>query len=115
MTPEPTVPYTTKKYYTIGEVAQLLNVPTHSIRFWEKKFPSLQPQKNERGVRRYTQTAIDQLKKICQLVKKQGYTLKGAKEAMKQGRASSQRNADLLHVLKNLRAFLVDLRETLEE
>ena len=119
MTPKPTVSDTSsdtsKEYYSIGEVAQLLGIPAHSIRFWEKKFPSLHPQKNKRGVRRYSQTTIDQIRKIFQLVRKEGYTLKGAKEALKQSGISSQKKAELIRILKSLRVFLVSLREKLEE
>ena len=104
---------TTKKYYTIGEVAQLLNVSTSLIRFWEKKFPSLQPQKNKQGARRYTQLEIAQLSKIHQLVKKQGYTLKGAREAMKYNSTKLRSNAEILHTLKSLKDFLVTLQESL--
>ena len=100
-----------KKYYTIGEIAQLFDVSTSLIRFWEKTFPSLQPKKNKQGARRYTQEDIAQLKIIYQLVKEQGYTLHGAKEALKYRSGNSKNNAELIHALKNLREFLVDLRK----
>ena len=58
-----------KRYYAIGEVAQLLNVPPSMIRFWEKEFPSLQPQKNKQGARRYTQRDVEQIKKVYLLPK----------------------------------------------
>ncbi len=102
-----------KKYYTIGEVAQLLNVSTSLIRFWEKKFPSLKPHKNKQGARRYTQAGIAQLRSIYYLVKKQGYTLQGAREVLKQNRKKVQSNAEILDVLKHLRNFLAVLRAQL--
>ncbi len=100
-----------KKYYAIGEVAQLLNVSTSMIRFWEKKFPSLQPHKNKQGIRRYTQADIMQLSNIYQLVKKKGYTLQGAKEAIKYSSSKLKNNTEVVHTLKNLREFLVHLKE----
>ncbi|HAN49797.1 MAG TPA: MerR family transcriptional regulator [Amoebophilaceae bacterium] len=100
-----------KKYYAIGEVARLLNVSTSLIRFWEKKFPSLQPQKNKQGTRRYTQADIVQLRNIYQLVKEQGYTLQGARKAMKHNGSKLQSHADIVHVLKNLKDFLALLKE----
>ena len=104
---------TPKKYYAIGEVAQRLNVSTSLIRFWEKEIPSLQPQKNKQGARRYTQVEIDQLSKIHQLVKKQGYTLKGAREAIKYNSSKLRSNAEILYTLKSLKDFLVTLKESL--
>jgi DNA-binding transcriptional MerR regulator len=100
-----------KKYYAIGEVAQLLGVSTSLIRFWEKKFPSLQPQKDKQGTRRYTQANIAQLQNIYQLVKGQGYTLQGAKEAIKHNGSKHHRHTELVHTLKNLREFLMHLKE----
>ena len=103
----------TKKYYAIGEVAQLLNVSTSLIRFWEKNIPALLPQKNKQGARRYTQADIAQLSVVYQLVKKQGYTLRGAREALKHGKDVSQSNEAVLCTLKGLRSFLVALKTQL--
>ena len=103
-----------KKYYAIGEVAQLLHVSTSLIRFWEKKITSLQPKKNEKGARRYTQADIARLHKVYHLVKEQGYTLQGAKAAMKHSEQEGRgNNKEVLQALKNLRGFLVDLRSLL--
>lgn len=102
-----------KKYYTIGEVAQLLDVSTSLIRFWEKQFPSLQPQKNQQGTRRYSQKDIVQLRTIYKLVKKQGYTLRGAREIMKCNSSKPHSNTEIIHALKNLRGFLVRLKESI--
>jgi DNA-binding transcriptional MerR regulator len=104
-----------KKYYAIGEVAQLLNVSTSLIRFWEKKFPSLQPHKNQQGLRRYTQADISQLRKIYQLVKEQGYTLQGAREVIKYDSNKTQSNTEIVHTLKNLRGFLVHLKDIMTD
>ena len=105
----------TKKYHTIGEVAQLLNVATSLVRFWEKKFPSLQPPKNEHGIRSYTQANIAQLHRIYQLVKKQGYTLHGAKEAIKRDSKKLRSTTEIVHTLKNLREFLVHLKKDIHD
>ena len=107
---------TIKRYYAIGEVAQQLNVSTSMIRFWEKKFPSLQPRKNQQGTRRYTQADIGQLKKIYHLVKRKGYTLYGAKEAIKYNGSKMQGNTeDVVQMLKNIKDFLVLLKENVQQ
>lgn len=103
---------TTKKYHAIGEVAQLLHVSTSLIRFWEKKFPSLQPTKNRKGMRRYTHANITQLKTIYQLVKEQGYTLEGAKTVIRD-RSRLKNHAEVVQDLKQLRHFLFLLKENI--
>ena len=77
-----------KLYYTIGEVAQMFNVNTSHIRFWSKEFEVIRPATNKKGNRLYTQTDIDNFKKIYHLVKEKGFTLKGAKTELKDSKKS---------------------------
>jgi DNA-binding transcriptional MerR regulator len=77
-----------KLYFTIGEVAQMFNVNTSHIRFWSKEFEVIRPATNKKGNRLYTQTDIDNFKKIYHLVKEKGFTLKGAKSELKDARKS---------------------------
>lgn len=78
----------TKLYYTIGEVADMFNVNTSLIRFWEKEFTIIQPKKNKKGNRLFTPKDILNFNKIYHLVKEQGFTLEGAKNALKNGNAT---------------------------
>ncbi|MGV6862406.1 MAG: MerR family transcriptional regulator [Putridiphycobacter sp.] len=73
----------TKLYYTIGEVAEMFKVNTSLIRFWEKEFSILKPKKNKKGNRLFTVKDIKNLEKIYDLVKIKGFTLDGAKKALK--------------------------------
>lgn len=70
-------------YYSISEVAELLSVNTSLIRYWEKEFPQLKPNKIANGERRFTQKDIDLLKQIQTLLKDQGYTIEGARKCLK--------------------------------
>lgn len=73
----------TKLYYSIGEVAKLFDVNASLIRFWEKEFTQIQPKKNSKGNRLFTVKDIEHFNKIYKLVKLEGYTLEGAKKALK--------------------------------
>ncbi len=72
-----------KLYFTIGEVARMFDVNTSHIRFWSKEFDVIKPATNKKGNRMYTQSDIDNFKKIYHLVKEKGFTLKGAKVELK--------------------------------
>ena len=72
-----------KLYYSIGEVAKMLDVNTSLIRFWEKEFDLLKPHKNKKGNRLFTIKDLDNIKKIFELVKGKGLTLQGAKKALR--------------------------------
>jgi DNA-binding transcriptional MerR regulator len=100
-----------KIYFSIGEVASLLVVTTSLIRFWESEFPHLRPRKNSKGDRRYTQKDIDALRQVYHLVKEKGYTLQGAKDFL--GNNKDKKNTETIEALKNLKRFLVELRDRL--
>lgn len=72
-----------KLYYSIGEVANIFEVNTSLIRFWEKEFSIIQPKKNKKGNRMFTPKDILNFNKIYHLVKVEGFTLDGAKKALK--------------------------------
>jgi DNA-binding transcriptional MerR regulator len=72
-----------KLYYSIGEVADMFEVNASLIRFWEKEFPQLHPRKNNRGNRVYSKKDIELFKNIHHLVKDKGFTLEGAKNALR--------------------------------
>ena len=76
-----------KLYFTIGEVAQMFNVNTSHIRFWSKEFDVIRPATNKKGNRLYTQSDLENFKKIYHLVKEKGFTLKGAKSELKESKS----------------------------
>ena len=102
-----------KLYYSIGEVAKMFKVNTSLIRFWEKEFDIIKPQKNKKGNRFFTQKDVDNFHIIYNLVKEQGYTLQGAKEKLSLSGNESEKNIEIIKRLKKVRNFLVELRETL--
>ena len=71
-----------KRYHSISEVAKMLDVNPSLLRFWEKQFKQIQPKTNARGKRAYRQEDIDVIRRIYDLVKVQGLTLEGARNAL---------------------------------
>ena len=103
----------TKLYYSIGEVATMFDVNTSLIRFWEKEFDILKPKKNAKGNRLFTQKDVDNLKVIFHLVKERGFTLEGAKKKLRENKGDTIQNEEIVEKLKDIRKFLVELRENL--
>lgn len=112
---------TVKLYYTIGEVAEMFNVSTSLIRFWEKSFEILKPKKNKKGNRLFTIEDIDNLKIIYNLVKEQGLTLEGAKKYLRENKTSlkheikTEKNQflDIENKLKSIKKTLVEIQKSL--
>ncbi|MBP9151889.1 MAG: MerR family transcriptional regulator [Flavobacteriales bacterium] len=103
----------TKLYYSIGEVAKMFDVNNSLIRFWEKEFDILKPKKNAKGNRLFTQKDVDNLKIIFHLVKERGFTLEGAKKKLRENKLDSTPNEEIVERLKEIRGFLVELRDNL--
>ncbi len=99
------------KYYNIGEAAKMFKVATSLIRYWESEFDILQPGKDEKGNRQYTEEDIEKLRLVYHLVKEKGYTLKGAKIVLASEDDTIQQQMELLHSLKKVRSLLTELRE----
>ena len=78
-----------KRYFSISEVAKMLDVKPSLLRFWEKEFKQIQPKTNARGKRAYKQEDIDVIRRIYDLVKVQGLTLEGARKALKARKGES--------------------------
>ncbi len=102
-----------KLYFSIGEVAELLNVNTSLIRYWEKEFDIIKPRKNAKGDRSFTKEDIEKLKIIFHLVREKGYTIEGAKTQLKTKFTGEEKNFRVIEKLKEVRAFLVQLKEQL--
>ncbi|MCF8276512.1 MAG: MerR family transcriptional regulator [Flavobacteriales bacterium] len=103
----------TKLYYSIGEVAKMFDVNASLVRFWEKEFDILKPKKNAKGNRLFTQKDVDNLKIIFHLVKERGFTLDGAKKKLRENKSDSTPNEEIVERLKEIRGFLVELRDNL--
>ncbi len=102
-----------KVYYSIGEVAELFDVNTSLIRFWEKEFDILKPMKNKKGNRLFTQKDLDNLRIIYHLVKERGFTLQGARDKLKENKEDVVNKVAAIDSLNRIREFLLEIKEQL--
>ena len=91
----------------------MFGVNNSLIRFWEKEFDILKPKKNAKGNRLFTQKDVDNLKVIYHLVKERGFTLDGAKKKLRENKGDTIQNEEIVERLKDIRSFLVELRDNL--
>lgn len=98
-----------KLYYSIGEVSDIVGYDPHVLRYWEQEFDELSPRKNRAGRRVYTDDDIEIIERIRFLLKDEKYTIEGARQALRR----TDDRYELQKRLRELRDFLVDLREEL--
>ncbi|MEX0907633.1 MAG: MerR family transcriptional regulator [Gemmatimonadota bacterium] len=114
----PTRPLVRKEYYSISEVADLVGLPAHVLRYWESQFVVLSPSKNRSGNRVYQRKEIKLILLVKQLLYQEKYTVEGAKQKLEELRRGGGVRAATARVLDDqvvqlLRADMRDLVELL--
>lgn len=104
-----------KKYFSIREVGEMLNIPQSTLRFWEKEITLLNPTKSEGGTRRYTQKDIDLLEQIKYLIDEQHLTLAGVNERLATKKDSDAKRIKVIQTLESVRSELMAIRHALNE
>jgi len=105
----------TKRYYSIGEVADMFPyLTTSKIRFWESHFKTIKPKKDNSGNRRFTKKDIDALRIVYHLVQDKGYTLEGAKREIQERGKEYEQKIDIIDSLTDIKQMLINLREQID-
>lgn len=103
---------------TIGEVAAATGLKAHVLRYWEQQFPELRPLTRSGGRRYYRPEDVALVERIDRLVNHEGYTLKGAKAALRsrdnEGAAAGSANPDVAGAAPELLAALRKVRADLK-
>jgi DNA-binding transcriptional MerR regulator len=101
-----------KLYYRIGEVASIVGVEPHVLRYWESRFKTVRPQKSRSGQRVYSRNDVDRLIKIRDLLYSQGFTVSGARRKLRQSGLEAVPNDDpALVAARTIKDELVALRD----
>lgn len=106
-----------KLLYTMGEVAEMFDVKTSLIRYWEGRFSILRPTRNKKGNRLFSARDVENLKLIYHLVRERGMTLEGARQALKRTAGADNgisREVELRERLERIRTLLLEVREDLK-
>jgi DNA-binding transcriptional MerR regulator len=73
-----------KLYYRIGEVAELVGVEPHVLRYWEREFRTIRPTKSAKGQRVYSRRDVENLMRVRTLLYGEGFTIAGAKKKLQE-------------------------------
>ena len=104
----------TKRYWTISEVAEQFDVNASLLRYGEKEFSALEPKKQGRGKRAYTAKDIEVIGVLHDLLKRKGYTIDGAKRQLKQALKEHRQMEAMRQRLEAIRAELVAIADDAE-
>src|SRR5687768_15451499 len=100
-----------KLYYRIGEVAGLVGVEPHVLRYWETEFRSIRPQKSAKGQRVYTRRDVETLLKVKELLYAHRFTIAGARRKLREGGLEPPGPDDAsVEEVQRMRSALLDIR-----
>ncbi len=80
-------------FFRIGDVADLAGLEAYVLRYWETEFPSLRPKKTSNGQRQYRRKDVEVVLEIKRLLYDEGYTIAGARKALKDKQKSKKNRA----------------------
>ena len=95
-----------KQFYSIGEVAAMFEVNETTLRFWEKEFPQIAPQKMGKA-RRYTKADVEL---VHGLIKVRGLKIAAARELLKKNKTGMAQTVEVVDRLRKIKAELQALR-----
>ena len=115
-----------KLYYSISEVSDITGLKQYVLRYWETEFSQLKPNKNQAGNRIYRSHDIDVILDIKSLLYDRKFTIKGAKQHLKEpSDKTNQKNPTQkiiklsnsldIKTLKDLKQGLADLIKLIEQ
>ena len=102
-----------KLYYTMGEVSAMFDVNQSLLRYYEKEFEILQPKKNKKGNRLFTNDDVENLKIILHLIREKKFTIEGARAYMSQNTDAEKNQQRIIASLESMRNFLIEVRDNL--
>src|SRR6185436_7153583 len=97
-----------KLYFRIGEVAGLVGVEPHVLRYWEREFRSIRPTKSAKGQRVYSRKDVENLLRVRDLLYRDGFTIAGAKKRLQRGTDPVPAIADDVETLGDTHPALED-------
>ena len=103
----------TKKYFNIGEVAEILGEPQSTLRYWEKEFSQLKPRRSAGNRRYYTPEDLEILQIIKFLLHVKGLKIENVKEQLKHNKKNISRKLKVIEKLKEVREDLEVLLSSL--
>ena len=104
-----------KLYYSIGDVSEITGLKQYVLRYWETEFSILKPSKNSAGNRTYKDNDIKIIKHIQNLLYTQKFTIKGAKQYLKDYYGNSDTEPKIVNISnQSINNDLLEIKTKLE-
>ena len=92
----------------------MFDVSNSLLRYWEGEFVQIKPRKTSSGIRKYTADDILVIEKVYDLVKNRGFTIEGARKALKEEKSETG-NEHLKNRLTEIKSRLLRIKALLDK
>lgn len=103
-----------KLYFKIGEVAEIVGVKPHVLRYWESEFSAIRPTKARSKHRLYRRRDVDALLQIKRLLHNERFTIEGAKKRLKSLQKEERKQPALPLLDRTYRSVLARVKKDIE-
>lgn len=104
-----------KRYYRIGDVSEMLDLPLSTLRFWESKFTFIRPFRDSKGNRYYTPRNVELLQMVKYLLKERGLKIEAAQAELNRNRAGVEKRFAVVQRLKGIKEELEKMLKALDD
>ena len=100
----------------IGEVAEIVEVPVHTLRYWERMFKEdLSPYRSAGRQRIYSELDIEKIREVKKLLKEEGYSINGVRKIFENGTESKKSVVSSLEKEPDWSAIALDVTRLIRE
>jgi len=110
----PTQKDETRKFFSINEVSEMFNLPSSTLRYWEREFPTMCPRKTGGRSRIYSEEDIEEIRLINDLVKVRNMKISTARDYINKNRKGARSSSDLINRMLRVREQLMAIRNELD-
>lgn len=103
-----------KMAFKIGEVAELLDVKTYVLRYWETEFEQLRPKKSRHNQRMYERRDVETLMLIKKLLYRDRFSIEGARTALKRLRKETSTVKKMASLTEHYEAMAMNLEQLVD-
>src|SRR5512139_1478573 len=102
-----------KLFYRIGEVADLVGVKPHVLRYWESEFTVIRPAKTRANHRLYRRRDVEHLLHIKRLLHEERLTIEGARKRLRATMVPADPLPEPVSTARRYRQALLDVKREL--
>jgi DNA-binding transcriptional MerR regulator len=104
-----------KMAFKIGEVAEICDLQTYVLRYWETEFDELRPKKSNHNQRMYSQHDVKMVLMIKKLLHKDRFSIEGARKAIRRLRTEVKKETKIQHISERSEKAIDAIEDLLQD